>query len=65
MTEKPISVTIKQAIAMTGIGRSSLYKLFKEGRLRPRKAGKRVLLLVEDLEHLVKSLPNAKTWGPS
>jgi len=52
-----IAVTIPEAVAMTGIGRTSLYKLFGEGKLQPRKSGKRTLLLVEDLERYVKSLP--------
>lgn len=52
-----ISVTIPEAIQMTGIGRSSLYKLFNEGRITPRKLGKRVLILVEELERFIKALP--------
>ncbi len=52
-----IAVTIPDATALSGIGRSSLYKLFKEGKLTPRKAGKRTLILVSELENYVKSLP--------
>lgn len=52
-----ISVTIPEAVQMVGIGRSSLYKLFSEGKLTPRKSGKRTLVLVEELESYVKSLP--------
>ena len=52
-----ISVTIPEAVQMTGIGRSSLYKLFNQGRLVPRKQGKRTLVLVKDLEDYVNSLP--------
>lgn len=52
-----ISVTIPEAVQMIGLGRSSIYKLFDEGKLTPRKSGKRTLILVEDLERYVKSLP--------
>lgn len=52
-----IAVTIREAIALSGIGRSSLYKLFNEGKLTPRKAGKRTLILVAELENYIKSLP--------
>jgi excisionase family DNA binding protein len=52
-----ISVTLRQATELSGIGRSSLYKLFKEGKLTPRKAGKRTLILVEELENYLKALP--------
>jgi len=52
-----IAVTIPDAIALSGIGRSSLYKLFNEGKLTPRKSGKRTLILVAELESYIKSLP--------
>ena len=54
-----LSVTIPEAVAMTGLSRTSLYKLFSEGKLARRKNGKRSLILVEDLERVVKSLPEA------
>ncbi|MEX4008471.1 helix-turn-helix domain-containing protein [Neoaquamicrobium sediminum] len=52
-----ISVPISEAVQLSGIGRSSLYKLFSEGKLTPRKSGKRTLVLVEELESYIKSLP--------
>lgn len=52
-----IAVTISEATKLTGIGRSSIYKLFNEGKLTPRKAGKRTLILVEEIEHYIASLP--------
>ena len=54
-----LAVTIPEAVQMTGIGRTSLYLLIKEKKLPVRKLGKRTLLLVEDLERVVKSLPEA------
>ena len=54
-----LSVTIPEAVEMTGISRTSIYKMFSEKRLTPRKNGKRTLILVEDLERVVKSLPEA------
>jgi excisionase family DNA binding protein len=54
-----LSVTIPEAAEMIGIGRSSLYALFKEKKLTPRKSGKRTLILVEDLKHYVENLPAA------
>jgi len=52
-----IAVTIPDATALSGIGRSSLYKLFNQGKLTPRKSGKRTLILVAELEDYVKNLP--------
>lgn len=54
-----ISVTIPEAAEMIGIGRSSLYALFKEKKITPRKSGKRTLILVEDLKRYVENLPAA------
>jgi hypothetical protein len=54
-----LSVTIPDAVEMTGIGRSSLYALFKEKKLTPRKSGKRTLILVEDLKRYIENLPAA------
>ncbi len=52
-----IAVTIDQAVAMSGIGRTTLYKLIREGRLHPRKLGNRTLILVDELEACIRSLP--------
>ena len=54
-----LAVTIPEAVQMTGIGRTSLYLLIKKKKLTRRKLGRRTLLLVEDLERVVKSLPEA------
>ncbi|HEY5082141.1 MAG TPA: helix-turn-helix domain-containing protein [Bauldia sp.] len=52
-----LAVTVAEATALSGIGRTALYKIFNEGKLTPRKAGKRTLILVTDLEAYLKSLP--------
>lgn len=54
---KPIAITLRDATSLSGIGRSSLYKLFNEGKLTPRKSGKRTLILVSELEKYLNSLP--------
>jgi len=56
---QPISITIPQAVAMTGLGRSSIYRLLKEKKLTARKAGKRTLLLTSELEAFIRTLPEA------
>jgi hypothetical protein len=43
-------------MAMSGLGRTFLYKLFQTGQLTPRKAGKRTLILVSELEEYLKNL---------
>lgn len=54
---QPIAVTIPEAVRLTGIGRSKLYELFRRGDLKPRKAGKRTLLIRTELEEYISSLP--------
>ena len=54
---RKIAVTIPEAVELSGIGRSSLYKLFSEGKLTPRKAGKRTLILIAELDTYLESLP--------
>lgn len=55
-----MAVGIPEAAQMIGLGRSSIYKLFDEGKLTPRKSGRRTLILVEDLKRYVESLPMAE-----
>lgn len=52
-----ISVGITDAVLRTGISRSALYKLINQGRLTPRKFGRRTLILWQELEHLIHELP--------
>lgn len=55
-----LAVSVPQAAAMIGICRSSLYLLFSEGAIVPRKSGKRTLVLVSDIEQYVANLPAAE-----
>ena len=54
-----ISVTVPQAVEMTGVSRSTLYRFFHEKELTPIKAGKRTLIRVDELESFIRSLPKA------
>lgn len=52
-----LTVTVPEARQITGLSRTTFYKLFSQGKLTPRKAGKRTLILVSELEAFVNSLP--------
>lgn len=54
---KPISITIRDAVQTTGISRSALYEALKRGDLSARKAGRRTLIPIADLEAYLASLP--------
>ena len=55
MTQK-ITVTILQACELTGLGRSTIYRLFDSGELQRLKSGSRTLIKVADLEAYIESL---------
>ena len=57
---RKVAATINEATQITGLGRSSIYQLINEGKLTRRKYGSRTLILVEELEAFVKSLPVAE-----
>ena len=52
-----LAVGIPEAAEMIGVGRSSIYVLFRDGKLTRRKCGQRSLSVVEELRRYVDSLP--------
>lgn len=58
-TATKLAFTVPEACEFSGLGRSSLYRLFERGILTPRKAGRRTLILREDLEAYIRNLPAA------
>lgn len=60
----PISVTVPEAMRITGLGRSSIYRAFDDKRLSRRKAGSRTLILYSELTAFIESLPVANTENP-
>ena len=53
---KTLTVTIPQACELTGLGRSTIYRLFENGKLQRLKAGTRTLIKMDDLEAYIESL---------
>jgi excisionase family DNA binding protein len=53
----PFAVSIAQAVGLTGVGRTTLYKAIQRGDLPIKKAGKRTLLLTDDLRRWIQELP--------
>ncbi|SFJ28266.1 helix-turn-helix transcriptional regulator [Aerobium aerolatum] len=54
------SLNVKQAVAASGLTRSHLYEAMKAGKLTVRKAGRRTIILAEDLRQYIESLPTAQ-----
>jgi excisionase family DNA binding protein len=54
---EPIAMSINDAVAYSGLGRSSIYEALKAGHITAKKAGRRTLILVADLKAYVANLP--------
>lgn len=51
-SDRPVWLTVDQAIAFSGIKRDSLYRLIHEGRIRSTKIGARRLIASQSLVDL-------------
>ena len=54
----PIAITVPEAVRLTGLSRSALYEALKQQKITAKKAGRRTLFLVADLEAFMGSLPS-------
>ncbi len=52
-------LSIAEASALAGIGRTKIYQAIAEGSLKARKCGTRTLVLRDDLRAFLASLPSA------
>jgi len=57
---KTLTVTIPRACQITGLGRSTIYRLFESGQLQRLKSGTRTLIKIDDLERYIESLTDAE-----
>ncbi|MEH2524213.1 MULTISPECIES: helix-turn-helix domain-containing protein [unclassified Bradyrhizobium] len=56
---EPEALSVPQACALAGIGRTKLYEAITAGSLKARKLGKRTLILRDDLRQFLAALPTA------
>lgn len=54
---------VQEVIAITSLGRTSIYKAIGEGLLIAKKFGKKTLITAESLEAFIASLPNKDVMG--
>ena len=52
-----IGLTIPEAVDCSGIGRTKIFEAIKLGKLTARKAGRRTIILSDELAAFLKSLP--------
>ncbi|WP_442680632.1 helix-turn-helix domain-containing protein [Sphingomonas sp. ASY06-1R] len=55
-----LAYTLKEAIAATGIGKTSLYDDMAAGRLTAKKRGTSTIILTDELRRYLAELPNAE-----
>ena len=56
-----LSMTVDEATAYCGIGKTKLYELVKTDQIAGRKMGRKTLLLTASIDEYVMSLPALKT----
>lgn len=52
-------LSVEQALALLGVGRTGLYGLVSQGRIAPVKLGRRTLIKAADLQAFIAALPTA------
>lgn len=57
---EPIMVTIRDAIVLTGLSRSEIYRRLADRSIQARKNGRRTLILTESLRKYIANLPSAQ-----
>ncbi|MHC2791944.1 excisionase family DNA binding protein [Mesorhizobium jarvisii] len=57
MENQKFGLTIDEAVDRSGIGRTKIFEAIKLGKLTARKAGRRTIILSEELSDFLKSLP--------
>jgi excisionase family DNA binding protein len=60
-----LAVGIMEAARLAGVGRSTIYQSISAGDLAARKAGRRTLILRDDLEAWLNSFPRIKSMPES
>jgi excisionase family DNA binding protein len=63
MTER-LGYSPREAAAVAGVGRTTVYGWIGSGLLRARKAGKRTIITSEDLRDCLSSLPSIEVKAP-
>jgi len=56
-----LTVSVNEALRVTGIGRTLLYDLIDSGQLRRVKVGRRTLIRFDDLQRLVSADPEERS----
>lgn len=56
-----LAYRIDEAVAATGIGRTKLYEIIKAGKLEAKRAEGMTIILRDELQHYLHTLPSTRT----
>ena len=62
--DAPLALGISEAARAAGVGRSTVFEEINAGRLKARKAGRRTLILRDDLAAWLANLPERSAVAP-
>ena len=54
-----LAISIPEAARRAGVGRTTIYEAINDGKLVVRKSGRRSLVLIDELQNWLMSLPKA------
>ena len=60
----PLAVTIPDAVRLSGLSRSEIYRQLSAGGIRARKSGSRTLIVWTSLQAYIDALPPAGFRAP-
>jgi hypothetical protein len=60
----PMALTIHEAVRISGLSRSELYRRLSDGKVQAVKSGARTLILMDSLRAHLASLPAATFRAP-
>ena len=57
---QPVTITVPTAVAISGLGKSTIWGLLASGTIKSGKAGRRRLVYVDSLREYLAALPPAE-----
>jgi excisionase family DNA binding protein len=55
----PLALSVTETCKLSGLGRTTVYELIGSNKLPAHKCGRRTIILRDELERALKSLPRA------
>jgi hypothetical protein len=61
---QPLTVTLHDAVRLSGLSRSEIYRRLSAGDIQARKSGSRTLIVWDSLKAYIEALPTAEFHAP-